>query len=205
MLDRVVYYLALITLTTVPATLIAWLLLHPFVSFWRRVGPTKTLFVIMAATVLAMFAMYIVREPLLRLRFGVRWPLACASAVLLTLSLCLNVLVYRQVPKSMAFGLAEISSDSPGQLVTNGVYSRLRHPRFTAMALAVGAMALLTNFVAVYVLFVVYVVAIFVIALLEERELVARFGSRYVEYAERVPRFLPRVSGHRQCGSCDAT
>ncbi len=205
MLDRVIYSLALITLITVPATLIAWLLLHPFVSFWRRVGPAKTLLFITAATVLAMLGMYLVREPLLRLRFGVHWPLACASAVLLAVSFYLNALVYRQVPKSVAFGLAEISSDGPGQLVTDGVYSRLRHPRFTAMALAVAAMALLTNYAAVYVLFVVYVGAIFVIALLEERELKARFGSRYVEYAKDVPRFAPRVSGNGQRGNCDAT
>jgi len=196
MLDRVAYYLALITLVTVPATLIAWLLLHPFVSFWRRLGSRKSLILIVAGTVLAMFAMYVVREPLLRLRFGVRWPLVGASAILLTLSSYLNALVYREVPKSMALGLAELSSGDPGELVTSGVYSRVRHPRFVAMALAVAAMALLTNFAAIYILFVVYVVVIFVIALLEERELVARFGSRYVRYAKDVPRFLPLPYRH---------
>jgi len=201
MLDHVAYYLALVTLVTVPATLIAWLLLHPFVSFWRHLGSGKALIVIIVATVLAMLVMYLVREPLLRLRFGVRWPLVGASAILLALSSYLNALVYREVPKSMALGLAELSTDDPGQLVTRGVYSHLRHPRFVAMALAVAAMALLTNFAAVYILFVVYVVVIFVIALLEERELVARFGSRYVEYAQDVPRFLPRISGHRQSGN----
>jgi len=205
MLDRVVYYLALIALITVPATLVAWLLLHPFVSFWRHIGTAKTLVVITAATVLAALVMYLVREPLLGLRFGVRWPLACVSAVLLALSSYLNALVYRQVPKFMAFGLAEISCADSGHLVTEGVYSRLRHPRFVAMALAVAAMALLTNYAAIYILFVVYVVAIFVISLLEDRELAARFGSRYSDYVRDVPRFLPSFGGQRGCGDCDAT
>ncbi len=204
MLDRVAYYLALVTLVTVPATLIAWLLLHPFVSFWRRIGSAKTLIVITAAVVLAALVVYLAREPLLRVRFGARWPLACASAVLLALSSYLNALVYRQVPKSMAFGLAEISSADSGQLVTEGVYSRLRHPRFVAMALAVAAMALLTNYLAVYILSVVYLATIVVIALLEDRELAARFGSRYSDYARDVPRFLPRISRQRQRGDCDA-
>ena len=37
------------------------------------------------------------------------------------------------------------------------------------------------------------VVALLLIVELEERELLARFGSPYLEYQARVPRFLPRV------------
>ena len=96
----------------------------------------------------------------------------------------------------MVFGLAEISEGNPGQLVTGGIYSRIRHPRFVAMALAVFAMAILTNALAVYVLAVVYVPMIFLIALLEDRELAARFGPLYDKYAKEVPRFLPRPAKH---------
>ena len=195
MLDQVIYCLALITLVAVPATLLAWLLIHRFVSLWRHVGYSRTMIAVSAITVLAMLIMYFVREPLLRVRLGVCWPLTVAGAILLALSLYLNALVYKRVPTSMALGLAEISADHPGELVTDGVYSRLRHPRFLGMALAVAAMALLTNFATIYALFVLYVVAILLIARLEERELLERFGSRYAEYARTVPRFLPRVRG----------
>jgi protein-S-isoprenylcysteine O-methyltransferase Ste14 len=148
-----------------------------------------------AVTVLAMLVMYLVREPLLRIRFGVYWPSALAGAILLALSFYLNALVYKRVPTSMALGLEEISAGDPGELVTDGVYSRLRHPRFLGMALAVAAMALLTNFATIYALFVLYVAAIFLIARLEDRELLERFGSQYAEYARTVPRFFPRLRG----------
>jgi protein-S-isoprenylcysteine O-methyltransferase Ste14 len=111
------------------------------------------------------------------------------------LSFYLNALVYKRVPTSMALGLEEISAGDPGELVTDGVYSRLRHPRFLGMALAVAAMALLTNFATIYALFVLYVAAIFLIARLEDRELLERFGSQYAEYARTVPRFFPRLRG----------
>jgi protein-S-isoprenylcysteine O-methyltransferase Ste14 len=195
MLDQVIYCLALITLVTVPATLLAWLLIHHFVSLWRHVGSSWTMIAVSAVTVLAMLVMYLVREPLLRIRFGVYWPSALAGAILLALSFYLNALVYKRVPTSMALGLEEISAGDPGELVTDGVYSRLRHPRFLGMALAVAAMALLTNFATIYALFVLYVAAIFLIARLEDRELLERFGSQYAEYARTVPRFFPRLRG----------
>lgn len=159
-------------------------------------GPVGTFALIIAVVIAVMLGMYFVREPLLRVRFGVRMPLVVGSAVLFGISSYINSRVYRQAPKSMVFGLAEISEGNPGQLVTGGIYSRIRHPRFVAMALAVFAMAILTNALAVYVLAVVYVPMIFLIALLEDRELAARFGPLYDEYVKEVPRFLPRRAKH---------
>jgi protein-S-isoprenylcysteine O-methyltransferase Ste14 len=178
----------------VPAALITWLLLHLFVTWWRRVGPVATYVVIGAVVIAMMWTMYLVREPLLEVHFGVRIPLMAISVVLLSISTYINVLVYKQAPKSMVLGLGEISKRSPGgELVTDGIYSRIRHPRFVAMALAVIAVSIFTNFFAMYVLAIAYFPLIFLIAVLEERELSARFGSRFEEYARAVPPFLPRI------------
>ena len=198
-METVAYCLALITLMTVPATLMAWLLLHLFVVWWRRIGPVATYTVIGAAVLAVMLTMYLVRDPLLKIRFGVRIPLVATSILLLGISGYINVLVYKQVPKSMVFGLSEISTKNPGELITDGVYSRIRHPRFVAMALAVAAISIFTNVLAIYVLAIVYLPIILFIAVLEEKELSARFGVRYEEYIREVPRFSPCTSYNNTC------
>ena len=142
-----------------------------------------------------MVGMYLVHEPLLRNHFTFSWPLTIVAFLFLGISAYLNACVYKKTPLSMALGLNELSTDSPGKLITTGIYSRIRHPRFSAMALAVVAMAMITGYAALYVLIVIYVVGIYVIVLLEERELLLRFGSKYLDYAKRVPRFTPHIKG----------
>jgi protein-S-isoprenylcysteine O-methyltransferase Ste14 len=52
-------------------------------------------------------------------------------------------------------------------LVTQGIYSHIRHPRYLQ------------------------------VVLFEERELRHRFGEEYERYCQHVPRFLPRISRRR--------
>jgi len=192
LIETVTYYLALVTLVTVPATLVAWLLLHPLAPTWRRMGTVGAFALISAVVMAVMLGMYYVREPLLSVRFDVKMPLVVVSGILFGISSFINALVYRQAPHSMVFGLAELSEGNPGRLVTGGIYARVRHPRFVAMFLAVLSIAMFTNVLAVYVIAVIYIPVILLVALLEDRELAARFGPLYDEYAKEVPRFLPR-------------
>jgi protein-S-isoprenylcysteine O-methyltransferase Ste14 len=66
--------------------------------------------------------------------------------------------------------------------------------------LAFVAWSLFANYQAVYALLVLSVPVINLVAILEERELVDRFGEAYVRYRERVPRFIPRLGQGRQQG-----
>ena len=193
-LERVAYYLSVITLVTVPATLAAWLVLHPLAAFWRRAGVGKSVAAITFVVLGTMWGMYLVREPLLRVGFGMRSSLVGASGVLLAMSFYMNVLVYRVTPKAMALGLAELGVGDGGRLVTSGIYSRMRHPRFVAMFLAVTAVALFANRLALYALSATYAAVIWIVAVLEESELRVRFGALYDAYRDKVPRFLPRLA-----------
>ena len=62
------------------------------------------------------------------------------------------------------------------------------------MTLAVASVALFTNYVATYAVAIAYVPLMYLVAMLEERELKARFPGEYSAYCESVPRFFPRLS-----------
>ncbi|MCH7490282.1 MAG: isoprenylcysteine carboxylmethyltransferase family protein, partial [Gemmatimonadetes bacterium] len=92
-------------------------------------------------------------------------------------------------------GIPELSrGGEKGKLLTEGIYGRIRHPRYVEALLGVLGYALIANYLGMYILFVLTVPAIYFIVVLEERELRDRFGSAYEEYSERVPRFFPRRS-----------
>lgn len=80
-----------------------------------------------------------------------------------------------------------------GRLVTEGVYSRVRHPQYTGLFLIVfgeGIVHWPTIFSVVA--FPVIVVAYTILARKEERRMVAELGDEYRQYQRRVPMFIPR-------------
>ena len=174
---------------------------HPLAPLWRRFGPIVTYVTVGAAVVLVMWGMYSLREPLLRVRFGVRAPLVVLSCVLFAAGMYVRAQVARLLSWSTIFGLPEVSaSRGPGHLVTEGIYSRVRHPRYVGIGLGILGGALFSNYLASYLLAAAYLPGIYAIVLLEERELRERFGSAYVEYRESVPRFFPRLGARRTGG-----
>jgi protein-S-isoprenylcysteine O-methyltransferase Ste14 len=93
-----------------------------------------------------------------------------------------------------ALGGREPEGDEEGltqYLVTTGIYARVRHPLYLAGILVFTFNPYITrNWLTVSAMAVIY----FLIgAFLEERRLLARFGDEYRRYAERVPRFIPRI------------
>jgi protein-S-isoprenylcysteine O-methyltransferase Ste14 len=80
------------------------------------------------------------------------------------------------------------------QLITQGVYRRIRHPMYSALALYAVAQALVipnwvagpSNLVAFSVLFALRVRA-------EERMMLEQFGDEYTAYVARTKRLVPRV------------
>ncbi len=194
MLDGVRYYVALGLLLTVPGAALPWLLVHPFIDTWRRIGPARTYAALTAFKLLLAAAAFALRRPLLEIEFGFRPMLALSGVGIGLLGVALDRARCRDLPDRAVQGLPELTATpgAPGELATDGVYARLRHPRYVAVVLNLTAWALLTNYLAAYALVGLTVVAVLLIVPLEERELTARFGDVYRRYRELVPAFVPR-------------
>jgi protein-S-isoprenylcysteine O-methyltransferase Ste14 len=85
--------------------------------------------------------------------------------------------------------------DPTSRLVVRGPYRHVRNPMISGVlfvllgeAAALGSVALLLWFAAVFALNAVY------IPLVEEPGLVSRFGAEYQRYRRHVPRWLPRLT-----------
>lgn len=194
-MDRVRYVIAVALLVSLPGGITYWFWVHPFIAFWRRVGLTLTLVVNLGWLVVLASAVFHWRASFLRYQFGTNPLLLAIGLPLVVLSVILRRYVARQLTTSTLVGFPEIAPDRFEQrLLTEGIYARIRHPRYVVVFLTVLGFALIANYLATYILTALLTAALLCVVLLEEKELRQRFGSEYQAYARRVPRFLPKVS-----------
>ena len=79
------------------------------------------------------------------------------------------------------------------RLATTGPYARIRHPQY------VGFVAILLGFLFQWptlltvIMFPILVLMYARLAIVEEREMRRQFGDEYERYAERTPRFIPKL------------
>ncbi|MBN2171827.1 MAG: hypothetical protein JW819_10970 [Candidatus Krumholzibacteriota bacterium] len=193
-MEKAAYIVALLTVVTLPGAAAIWLVVHPFIRFWRRAGAAWTYLAAFGAAAAVMAGMFAARGTLLSVRFGVRTPLVVAALLLYAAAIVLRGPIDRRIGLRVLLGLPEVSAAAGSRgLVTDGIYARLRHPRYVNVGLATAAMALFSNNLAAYLTVAGYVPVILLIVRFEERELRDRFGAAYEEYCARVPRFLPRL------------
>lgn len=83
------------------------------------------------------------------------------------------------------------------QLVTDGIYRRIRHPMYLSfMMWAVGQALLISNWLAGPLGIVAFVLIYCFRIEREEQQLLDTFGNRYREYQQQSGRLLPRLHQH---------
>jgi len=171
---------------------IYWLLIHPAVRLWRRVGYRSFW--------IALPVWFVIGIPLVLMDdslFAWRLPRDLLTYCLGVALLALNLWVGRRVHQKFSFkklaGLPELNPNHALRGVVNsGIYARVRHPRYANILLGFLAFALLTGAAGIFLLAIVSFLLYLIVAPLEERELREQYGSEYEAYANTVPRFLPR-------------
>lgn len=83
-----------------------------------------------------------------------------------------------------------VQLENPAALVTSGPYAHSRNPMYVGWSLIFLGLVGLINSLWMAFLFPVALAMTHVVILREERDLVARFGDQYTDYARRVRRYL---------------
>jgi protein-S-isoprenylcysteine O-methyltransferase Ste14 len=190
-MDTIRYVFGLFVVLGIPPAIAWWFLVHPFVGFWRRVGVKGTLGTVGALSVAAMAALWFVRTPLMGRDLGTDGVRFALGAALIVVSGIIAVKRRRYLTLRILAGVPELRPEEPHTLLTEGPYAVIRHPRYVEVAIGVFGYALLANHVGPWVVSLLCLPALHALVLIEERELVDRFGGAYETYRTRVPRYLP--------------
>ena len=192
-MNSVRYWLGLLTLMATPPGIVIWFLVHPFAGFWRRAGPWMTYMAMAIVSLGMMAATWMWRVPLMGADLGTNYWTVAVGLVAVVLGGSITIMRKRHLTTAILSGLPEVSPEQyPGKLLQDGIYGIIRNPRYVEVVLWVWGYALVANHVGVYVLAGLTPPALYLVVLLEERELRQRFGEDWDDYAARVPRFIPR-------------
>ena len=184
---------AILLVVGMPPAVTFWLLVHPLAVFWRRVGPGWAYTLLAGAEIALAGLLFLLRDRLLGRDLGTNWPLIAIGALLYVGAIWLSVLCRRHLRLSAFAGGPELSPSAyPGRLLQEGLYARIRHPRYASVIVGTSGFALVANHAGAYMVVGISLLLLWPVILLEERELAARFGPEYEAYRRRTPALLPR-------------
>lgn len=166
-----------------------WLVVHPQVKFWRNHMRAAYITALIVAWGIVTAFLVEFHSAIFRKRSPSDLQIG-AGLLLIALDLWLFSRVHRDLGTSRLIGKPELAGG--GQVARAGIYARMRHPRYTGMMASVLGGCLLAATPLMWAIVAAWLVLVFIVIGLEERELRARLGEPYVEYCRRVPRFIPR-------------
>jgi protein-S-isoprenylcysteine O-methyltransferase Ste14 len=90
--------------------------------------------------------------------------------------------------------VADMRTDRKPELITGGLYARIRHPLYLATILIFVAMGLIYPFPIVIVFVLCMIVYTMIGAFFEERKLIRQYGEEYLNYKKHAGFILPKIS-----------
>jgi protein-S-isoprenylcysteine O-methyltransferase Ste14 len=194
-MDTVRYYLAIVLLCALPYIIIVWSVIHPFAKFWRRIGGYFAWVLVCLVLAGIIIIVHIHKKNLLAVDLGYNIILVILSIVIWVAGLLFRLKYLKSLTSDILKGNPEIFKDKyPGKLLTDGIYTKIRHPRYLQLFLVHLGFVMFANYLMPYIFLSVFSVCMFFVIILEERELQDRFGTEYQTYCSKVPyRLIPRV------------
>jgi steroid 5-alpha reductase family enzyme len=193
-MDTVRHVAAAMTVVIALPLFLAWLVIQPLAGMWRKIGGFTYIFVLafLAGMIVLLDGWYDARADLIY--FGPNPITVLLSIPCFIVSVVMAAYYFRHLDLGILIGLPEITREQyPGTLLTEGIYARIRHPRYVGAFIFVLGLALVANALVAYIVAASLIPLIYVIVFFEERELKKRFGPEYEKYCQNVPRFFPKI------------
>jgi len=191
-MDRARYIVGVMMIVSVPISIGLWYAIHPFARRWRRVGPVWTYAMLAVPAFAVGWSLWRARDRLIGADLGTSPVLLALVVPSVVVGIAIARLRRRQLNTRVLSGIPELSKTDPGRLLTQGIYARVRNPRYLEFWTFVLAYVAFANHVGTWVLYALTFPALHLVVLFEERELRDRFGAAYDDNCRRVPRYLPR-------------
>ena len=172
-----------------------WFVLHPLVGFWRQRPQASYITGLLLSWPPVTACLVMFRGQLFRADWPPAWQITLGIA-LVAFEVWLFGRLTRDLGIARLVGKTELMGG--GAIARNGIYARIRHPRYLGSFLAVVGACLLAARPAMWAVAAVWTALMLLAISLEERELRRRFGPEYEEYARQVPRFVPAWKATRR-------
>ena len=165
-----------------------WFVVHPQIDFWRRHRRAVYFAGLLLSWPVVTAGLIVFRHELL-LSGAVPWWRAVPALLLIIFEAWIFWRSQRDLGVARFVGETELSGG--GEVVSRGIYARIRNPRYVGSFIAILGACFLAGTGMLWIVASVWTVLMLAVIALEEREMRARFGQSYLEYCRRVPRFLP--------------
>ena len=98
-------------------------------------------------------------------------------------------LAFKQISLSAFLGL---KPDKQQDLISSGIYARVRHPLYTASILLVIGFVIFSPSITNLIHAICIILYIFIGAYFEEKKLIDLYGQQYIDYKKSTPFIIPR-------------
>lgn len=170
-----------------------WLVVHPFIDRWRRLGRRGYTLILPIWAVFIGGAFSIV-WPFRFARYYATWAACVPAAFLFWIGFSIYSAAFKSFDRVQVSGLAELEPGKHRQeLVTSGIRARVRHPIYLGHLCEILAWCVGSGLVALYALAGFAVVTGAIMIRIEDRELEERFGEPYRAYRRAVPAVIPKL------------
>ncbi len=111
--------------------------------------------------------------------------------VVMLIGMGFNLIVRRELGKNWI----PLAKTTEGQeLVTSGIYSKIRHPFYTSILILFLGLAVMAWNLYSLLFYALFVSAVIIRIRKEEEDLITKFGGEYRSYREEVPMLLPEFN-----------